>query len=408
MVLNFNIEKINLEGEETMTNYDLMLEKMCNLGMDLKWSKMFIKKFADDEKAFSFSEEEKKWAMERGFFPGRIALYDLNEENYKNYVPDYNYFMLHPLNHHFKIWVNDKLTLKYVLNSNGCSDVMPEYYLYIENDGSYTYLMDCPDYIQKDENFLWNLLCDKKILAMKPNSGTSGGLGFIKLEIRKGLLYENNKLIDNKRFSEICESMRNYIVTEYVYQHSELAKIWPNSECTLRVIMCKDVKSSFYEKDSWSCAISYARFGSSVSGGASNLSSGGIGIGFNFENGKFNENGIRYKKFCSNGVWKIKKHPDTEIDWSLLGLPNYDVVKKKIYQVCHHVSSLSYLGLDIIISENGMKLCEINTHPAMDYEQVMNGPTLLKEKVKKFFINKGIYKFNAQDFYRAYLESQNE
>jgi hypothetical protein len=54
-----------------------------------------------------------------------------------------------------------------------------------------------------------------------------------------------------------------------------------------------------------------------------------------------------------------------------------------------------------------MKLCEINTHPAMNYEQVMNGPALLKEKVKDYFMYKGINKFDGQDFYRAYLVSRN-
>lgn len=390
-----------------MTNYGLLLEKMRNLGMGSGVAKTFIKRFAEDERTFSASDDEKKWAMERGFFPGRITLYGLTEDNYMDYVPDYHYFMLHPLNHHFRIWVNDKLTLKYILNDHGCADVMPDYYLYIENNGSYTYLMNCPEHIKKDENFLWNLLCEKKILAMKPNSGTFGGMGFIKLEIREGSLYENNIHIDKKRFFEICESMRNYIVTEYVYQHSELAEIWPYSECTLRIIMCKNRKRDLFEKDSWSCAVSYARFGSSLSGGTSNLSSGGIGIGFDFDNGIFNERGIRYKEFCTDGIWKMKKHPDTKVEWGAIRLPNYDTVKQKIYQVCNHISSLSYLGFDIIVSENGMKLCEINTHPAMNYEQVMNGPALLKEKVQDYFMYKGINKFDGQDFYNAYLASRN-
>ena len=125
-----------------MTDYDIMYVKMRSLGMESKAAKMFIKRFAEDERVFPASAEEKKWAMERGFFPGRIMLYGLTEENYKNYMPDYHYYMLHPFNHHFKIWVNDKLTLKYILNSSECADVMPAYYLYIENDGSYTYLMD--------------------------------------------------------------------------------------------------------------------------------------------------------------------------------------------------------------------------------------------------------------------------
>ena len=388
-----------------MTNYDIMYNKMRSLGMDSKAAKVFIKRFAEDERFFFTSADEKRWAMERGFYPGRISLYGLTEENYKNYMPDYHYFMLHPLNHHFKIWVNDKLTLKYILNSTECADIMPEYYLYVENDGSYTYLMDCPGYIKKDENFLWNLLSDKKVLAIKPNSGT-GGKGFIKLEIREGTLYENNKTIDKKRFSEILESLRNYIVTEYVYQHPELVRIWPASECTLRVVMCKNAKRKLFENDFWSCVVSYARFGSSIGGSASNLSSGGIGIGFDFENGIFSESGVRYKQFCTDDIWRIKKHPDTKVEWGAFSLPNYDIVKQKIYQVCNYISSLSYLGLDIIITKNGMKLCEINTHPAMVYAQVMNGPILLKGSIKDFFIHKGINKFDSQDFYRAYLTSQ--
>lgn len=36
----------------------------------------------------------------------------------------------------------------------------------------------------------------------------------------------------------------------------------------------------------------------------------------------------------------------------------------------------------------------------------MCGPTLLKENVGDYFINKGLFKFNGTDFYNAYLNSQ--
>lgn len=388
-----------------MTNYEKMLDNVRALGMDYKWSKMFVKKLADDEKAFPVSKEETEWALKRGFYPGRISLYGLNEDNYKNYVPDYNYFMLHPMNNHFLKWL-DKTTLKYVLNSNGCESVMPEYYVYVENDGSFTYLMDSPKTIKKDKDYLYNLLKLKGILAMKPNSGTSGGLGFIKLEIRDGELFENNKRIDFERFLEIRDSMRNYIITEYAYQHSELAKVWPDSECTLRVIMCKQPKEDLYEEAKWNCAVSYARFGTSINGGASNLSSGGVGVGFDFETGKYNDFCIRYKRFCADGVWKFEKHPDTKIEWKTTGLPNWEYVKQKINDICQHVSSLDYVGLDIIITQNGMKLCEINSHPAMDYEQIMCGPTLAKEKIRKFYEHKGLFAYSGDDLYNAYMNSQ--
>lgn len=389
-----------------MTNYDKLLELVRKEGMDFKWAKMFIKKLADDEKAFPATDEEKKWALEKGFYPGRIKLYGLNDENWRNYMPEWSYFMLHPLNHHFKMWVNDKLTLKYILNSNGCECSMPKYYLYVENDGRYTYLMDAPEHIRKDKDFLRNLLKEKRILALKPNSGTSGGIGFIKLEMCEGIMYENNKPIGEERFSEILEHLHNYIVTEYVRQHDDLKKIWSDTECTLRVIMLRDPMENPYDKSTWSCIVSYARFGSSISGGASNLSSGGIGIGFDFETGKFNDFSIRYKKFCEDGNTILYKHPDSGVTWKDVVLPNWEYVKSMIMTISSHVSSLSYLGFDIIITNDGMKLCEINTHPACDYEQVMCGPTLAKENAVKFFKFKGMDSIDTKKFYELYMMSQ--
>lgn len=391
------------------TNYDILVKKMRILGMDYRWTSMFVKKLRDDENAFPVADEEKKkWALERGFYPGRIELYGLTEENWQNYMPDYQYFMLHPLNNHFLKWL-DKTTLKYVLNSNGCESSMPEYYVYVENEkygGRFTYLMDCPADIPKDKEFLWNLLKQKKVLAMKPNSGTSGGLGFIKLEVLGDELYENNQRISMARFQEILDTMRNYIITQYAKQHEELAKVWPDSECTLRVIMCKDPVADRYAPTTWSCAVSYARFGTSVNGGASNLSSGGVGVGFDFETGKYQDFCIRYKRFTPDGVWLLDKHPDTKVEWKTLGLPNWDYVRNQINAICQHVSSLDYMGLDVIITQDGMKLCEINSHPAIDYEQIMCGPTLYRPKVRAFFEHKGLWNFDGKDFYQAYVESQ--
>lgn len=388
-----------------MTDYNKLLELIRNAGMNYRWAGMFVKKFEEAERTFTGTDEEINWAIKHGFYPGKVQFYGLTEENYKDFIPDYNYFMLHPLNNHFLKWL-DKTTLKYVLNSNGCESVMPKYYIYIENDGHYTYLMDAPEDIPKDKDFLMNLLKEKGILAMKPNSGTSGGLGFIKLELKDGVLIENNKVIDTERFNQIKDSMRNYVVTEYIHQHPDLAKIWPDSECTLRVIMCRDPMNSLYEKPTWSCAVSYARFGTEISGGASNMSSGGIGVGFDFETGKFMDFGTRMIDFCEDGEWHMYKHPDTNVEWKDMYMPKWQEVKEKIYEVCQHISSLEYLGLDIIISEDGLKLCEINTHPSMDYDQLMSGIPLNKGHVREYFEKKGLFEVDTEVFYQAYVASQ--
>jgi len=389
-----------------MTNYEKMLEAVRDAGMNHKWAKMFVKKLSDDEAAFAADEKTRQWALSRGFYPGRVELYGLTEENYQDYLPDFSYFMIHPINHHFRIWVNDKLTLKYALNSNGCEDTMPKYYLYVENNGNYTYLMDAPNDIPKDRNYILNLLKQKGTLAVKPNSGTSGGRGFMKLEYRDGELYENNKKITEADFTQITEHLENHIVTEYAYQHAALAKIWPSSECTLRVIMVKLPYKDDYTPSGWQCVVSYARFGTCVSGGASNLSSGGIGIGFDFNTGKYKDSGIRYKRFCPDGQWRCTEHPDTHVVWKDAGLPNWEFVKSKILQVCEHIGSLDYLGFDVIITPEGMKFCEINTHPAADYEQVMCGPILAVPGARAFYQAHGLAEVDNTLLWQMYQASQ--
>lgn len=61
---------------------------------------------------------------------------------------------------------------------------------------------------------------------------------------------------------------------------------------------------------------------------------------------------------------------------------------------------------NIIIAEDRMKLCEINSYPAIDYEQIICGPVLSRKKVKEFFENKGLFNFVSRLLYKGYMESR--
>ena len=389
-----------------MINYDKMYEQLVEKGMQKNIAKLFIKKCKIEEDIYKGNETTREWAMTKGFFPSRVDLYGLNDENYKNYMPDYVDFRLHPYNNHFVIWINDKLSLKYTLGRD-FADIMPEYYLYIENNGDYTYLQDTPASIAKDENFILNLLKAKKVLIIKPNSSKSGGEGVMKVERADNHIRINNKEeITIEAFQERIKNLGNNIVTEYVHQHSDLRRIWPDSECTLRIIMIRLPKENLYEKAKWKCIVSYARFGTSLSGGASNVSSGGIGIGFDFETGQYNPYAVRYRQFCPDGKWKLYEHPDTHVVWKNEKLPNWNYVKDTLYKVCDHYSSLSHLGFDVIITENGFVFCEINSKPALNYEQVICGPVLTSEENIAYFKKKGMDSIDCSELYSIYLGSQ--
>ena len=329
--------------------------------------------------------KNKIWAVKRGFYPSRIDLWGLNDDNYTRYLSDFNYRKLFPFNNGFQIWLDDKLTTRYVFQDSRIKDFMPRYYLYIENDGNYSYLMDFNQRISKDSDALLNLLRQEKILALKPLAG-SLGIGFIRLEIKQDEIYANNELLTAEKYEELKKSLKGYIVTEYCHQHSQLDRVWDKSECTLRIIIAK-FKDKYCGGKAKSI-LSYARFGTSLSSTTSNMSQGGVGVCFDFETGIMGDVFYRKMGFDKNGQTIHEAHPDTHVKLGGQRLPNWDIVKKGLYDIVDYFSTLEYFGFDVIITEDGFKICEINSLPGLDIEQVMFGPILDNEVARQFYTNR--------------------
>lgn len=325
-------------------------------------------------------------------YAGRVSLYGLTDENYTDYISDFDYFRVHPFNNHFAIWINDKVTLKYTIPSMFRTlegrdlSIMPEYYLYIENDGYYSYLMDSPQQLLRDEDYLLNLLKDKKTLALKPSRGTCG-YGFVRLEYDDGMIRANGKVLDEQAFKKFEKGLNGYIVTEYIYQHPLLDRVWKDSVCTLRVIALKN-RQDIFDGGRIDVIASYARFGTNKSHGASNLSSGGVGVPYNFDNGIFGENFYQHLKYADNGCLTSAVHPDTKVSLRGEKLPHWEIVRDVVYSVCDYFSSLEYFGFDIMITEEGVKICEINTLPDLSDSQMMRGPIFTYEKAAQYFNKK--------------------
>ena len=133
---------------------------------------------------------------------------------------------------------------------------------------------------------------------------------------------------------------------------------------------------------------SYARFGTCKSNGASNLSSGGVGIPYNFNNGIFGDNFYQHLKYADNGSLTSAVHPDTKVSLRGEKLPHWETVRDVVYSVCDYFSSLEYFGFDIMITEEGVKICEINTLPDLSDSQMICGPIFTNKKAAQYFNRK--------------------
>lgn len=384
-----------------MINYKKLVDLLKANGMEAKQAPGFVKKLQEDKSEYQCEEQVQEWAIKRGFLPSYVRAYCLSDANYHDYLSHYAYFMLHPLNNHFRIWINDKLTLKYIMGGMQLQEYLPEYYLYIENDGCYTYLADAPsaEWLTRDRDFIWNLLNEKQCLALKPNNELDG-CGFIKLQMENQSAWLNNQEISHDAFLHKIPQLKNYIVTEYIKQSDSLKQIWSNSECVLRIVMAKDSRKNPEDVPDWHCAWCYAVFGVESSGSVSNEAAGAVCVGFDFDSGRLFDAGKQLSN--AEGGNRIFSHPDSGFIWSGFCLPNWERSREIIMRVCMALSSLDWLGMDVIITEEGLKFCEINSLPSVFLAQRVCGPALADARNRRFFEEKGLNKIDSKEFWEMY------
>ena len=361
------------------------------LGMQAKWAKSLRSKLISDWNTCNLPVAKKIWAVEHGFKPSSILLYGLTEENYHLYLSDFDYIRLHPLNNHFAFWINDKITLKNIFaqpirsisNPRVKYDLMPRYYLYIENDGHYSYLMDSPTDLKHDENYLLNLLKRTGTLALKPSNG-GGGYGFVKLVYIEDVILWNDSAISEQQLRENQESLNGYIVTEYLRQHHEFDALCDKSACTLRIIVVRN-KENKYNGGDLNIVSSYARFGTEASQGACNMHAGAVAIAYDVNTGDYGDVFFRYRGFAEGGETRFAEHPDSKVVLKGRKLPKYELVKDVVLSACSYLSSLEYFGVDVVITDSDVKILEINSLPAISTPQVVTGPMFGIPAAKAFF-----------------------
>ena len=268
----------------------------------------------DDIGTKSTTLRQKIWAWKRGFPSYRIQQYSLTEENCRQILSDYDYAWLNRINNGYQKWINDKTTMRYVL------DEAKEY-------------MD-------------------------------------------GVFFVNEKESSADRIKELISSQKSsYVITEYIEMHRDLKKIYPGSVNTIRIMVIN--KTCFEPK----IVQTYMRIGSSKTGVTDNIAYGGLAAYVDKDSGYYD----RAALLSDHRYISMDHHPDTGT--FLEGhLPNWETVKKGVYDISMMIPQLEYLGFDIAITEDGFKILEINIH------QDIHKAHEFTEEINRFFSEKIQYK----------------
>ena len=338
------------------------VEDLIKEGFTVKFANRYINAITAEKQQSCFDQDYADWAHAHGFYAESACSYKLDDSNVDNYLSDYDYYKIWPLNGWTRIWVNDKLTLKMMLAGSEYGDIMPKYYYYSTPSGLKA-LVDNPYQGGKVEEFL-QLLADVKEFACKPCNGTTA-IGFVKMAYENGAYLINEKEVSKEEVVEFIASHPNYVFTEYIHPSEQFSK-YSNQIHTMRIVTLNDKGSDPQ------IIGGYLRLPNKNNGEANYTVLNGADVNkFNLfveldaQKGVF---GNAMKTFC-NRVEGVERHPDT--NEVIAGtIPNYDSLKQTILGIAQRFNTLEWLGFDIGVTNNGFKCMEINTHPGIKYMQI--------------------------------------
>jgi len=316
--------------------------------------------------------KQKLWCYRRGFMPWRIHQYGLTEDNFKEFLSDRDYMYLHQMNNSYKKWIEDKMTFRLVLDP--FKEHLPKYYFQIlqrDDKPMILRLPDLPEGFEPTFDDILRLLRQEGKLALKASSGTHG-IGFYKMHYENGKYYLNNEETTAYGIRSTINSFKSfYVITNYINMHDQIKKIYAGSVNTIRIMMINRDGHHPQLLDA------YMRIGSKKSGVTDNVAFGGVVCTINMETGEYG-NGMQIK---DHRFIDIKKHPDTGTP--LRGIiPNWELIKKGLIDICNYMPQLEYLGFDVVCTPEGFVLLEVNSH------QDLHRLRYYDPRIKDFFFYK--------------------
>ena len=279
----------------------------------------------------------------------------VTDETQKHYLSTRDYCSLHPLNGGYSSWIDDKLTLKYILNGTKAGQYMPNYYYELMADGRIVGLMDLDDKYSNTIESIVQLLRDKHLLAFKLVKA-SLGVGFYRAEYKEGMYWLNDECMNQTAFLGRLKTLKGYLITEYLLPHPEIAKLCSKSVGCLRYIIGRRINGEQMD------IYSFMRFGTKKSKFVENYNSGGI-LAIIHE-GKYTEGNILDMDTMKN--IRIKKHPDTGV--LLVGeIPHWQEIKQAAHAISDVMPQMTYMGIDFCITnDDRVKIIEINSLSSLD------------------------------------------
>lgn len=328
-----------------------------------------------------FSEEEKDWFYQRGYYSYQAGFCGMNRENYKNFISEFDFYAPRTyIDRKFVKLFDHKLQTWYLLQPFAKN--LPEHFFYIKDKRIFllgnTVDIGYKKFFVED---IFRLLESKKVLAAKACTG-GHSRGFYKFELREGQFFLNRKISSREEFKNLLENFDDYLITEYCLPGKFFRDlIGAENIAAIRAYLIND------PEDGAQLTGIYVRLTTKAGEFAVDYE-GTIYCGIDMSGKLFSP----ILRKGSDSVYlseKIEKHPDTGATIAGNVLPDFDDLKKLLSGICNYLVFAKYLCFDIIATDDGYKILEINSHGQVNLLAPFY-PFLENEYNRKVFLGENI------------------
>lgn len=282
----------------------------------------------------------------RGFSSEQASLLDVTDSS-KLYLKDFlKYRITTNTNHHIWPILHDKLFFH--LYMTGRLNVTPLLFIVINGgvqavDKEYTRDLFVKD-LQLGQSFV-----------IKPLLG-GGGKGLYFIEPRQQEFQINKKACSLDQIEDLLNALSYHGVYRHVQQHSKLAKIFPETTNTLRILSCTDKSGTPH------IVAARLRIGSRKSYPTDNFQQGGFVGYIDPKTGSVTEVLSRNE---DQGKQAQNLHPDSGTSMIGLSIPFWEEIKNKLHQFLQENPAFDLVGWDVLIGEHDFYFIEGNHNPGL-------------------------------------------
>lgn len=291
--------------------------------------------------------------LNHGFLADQWILYDLDHNDKKQYLTEFEWYKSRYINEPFNAVLNNKII---------ATEVLKQYTRVATN-----YVIKNNEYLTNFEsekvnyNYIITLLKKEKQLFMKA-IGAGKGKGVYLLTFKNKELFIDTEVKTEDELIYFLKKENNYFISEVLIQNNYANKLYDKTTNTIRIITLRDI-----ETHNFKIFFAVQRIGTSKTIPVDNGSRGGLVSNINLETGELSI----AKSLHSLETHRI--HPDSKNPIEGVKVPGWNKIKNEVLELSNKMPYMNFIAWDVLLTEDGISIVEGNTSSGVNIIQLWGG-----------------------------------